>query len=122
MPSRSETCLSDFKSAADAVRAVLLAVLPPGVPPSFLDITAAWYEGKGRRRKAVALVVMFDGMPATVELSVGGKMGGYTVWSHRWTDMPGGACSWEGDRWVRCDEDGNILPAQGSLDLAGRVA
>jgi hypothetical protein len=112
MPPISETRLSDFGSAADAVRHVLLAVLPPGVPPSFREITAARFVGTGRARKAVADLVMYDGRPATAEVDVGGRLGDSTVWRHRWTDMPGGACSWEGDRWVRCDAKGNVLPDQ----------
>ncbi|WP_286963816.1 hypothetical protein [Methylobacterium sp.] len=117
MPNRPETCLSDFKSAADAARGVLLACLPPGVPPSFREITSARFVGSGRNRKAVAHLVMYDGRPATAEVFVAGKHESFAMWGHRWTEMQGGACSWEGDRWVRCDEDGNILPDQGSLDL-----
>lgn len=118
MASRSETCLSDFRSASDAVRWVLLAVLPPGVPPSFSEVASAHFAGSGRTRRAVARLVMFDGQPATAEVFVGGRFGDCTCWGHRWTDMPGGACSWEGDRWVRCDEDGNVLPAQMEMPLS----
>ena len=117
MPSRPEARLSDFRSATDAVRLVLLAALPPSVPPSFREIISAHFAGAGRERRAVSRLVMFDGGPATVEVFMGGKMGIHPVWGHRWTEMPGGACSWEGDRWVRCDDDGNLLPDQAAFQF-----
>ncbi len=65
---------------------------------------------------------MFDGQPATVEVFRVGTQ----LWGHRWTDMPGGACSWEDGRWIRCDEDGNLLPDQAAFRFdpapAGRAA
>jgi hypothetical protein len=122
MPSRPEARLSEFRSAADAVRLVLLAVLPPGVPPSFREITSAHFAGSGRERRAVGRLLMWDGQPATAEVFMGGTMGSYPVWGHRWTEMPGGACSWEGDRWVRCDEDGNVLPEQAAFRFEPRAA
>lgn len=96
-----------MSETADAIiRNHLTACLPPGVPPSFRTIGFARFEGRGRQRKAIGRLEMFDGQFATVEVFQAGD----ALWGHRWPDMPGGACSWEGDRWVRCDEDGNVLP------------
>lgn len=92
------------------IRIHLSGCLPPGAPLSFRRIVTAEFVGTGRKRKAVGCLEMFDGQPATVEVFRAGKIQG-----HRWTDMPGGACSLEAGGWVRCDEHGNILPAQADL-------
>lgn len=112
MASRSEACLSDFRSAAEAVRLVLMAALPPGSPPSFREIAAARFTGSGRGRVAVADLVMFDGLPATAEVFAGGKMLGHTVWGHRWTKMAGGPCVLEDGRWQRVVPDLPLIPAE----------
>ena len=105
------------ETAEAIIRAHLMGCLPPGVPASFQAITAARFEGSGRRRKAIGQVQMFDGQPATVEVFQASDV----IWGHRWTEMPGGACSWEGGRWRRCDESGNLLPDQRSFDLQPAV-
>lgn len=90
-------------SAAKVVETALLAVLPEGVPPSFRRIMWARFEGSGRKRYAVAGLMMFDGLGATVE-----------VWDktpttrHRFTDMPGGACYWTGKCWARDTESAAV--------------
>lgn len=81
------------------IDAALRAVLPDGVPPSYRLIEGACWDGYGRHRKAVGRLQMFDGLPATVEVREAGP-----CTSHRFTDMPGGACSYEGGQWVRVTE------------------
>ena len=82
--------------AADYVSAALLACLPDGVPPSFSAVVTAGWEGRAPYRIATASLIMFDGQPATVQVR---QVGPCT--SHRFTDLPGGACSFEDGRWVR---------------------
>lgn len=82
--------------AATYVRASLLDCLPEGVPPSFSEIVSARWEGRAPRRIAVASLTMFDGQPGTVEVR---QVGPCT--SHRFTELPGGDCSFEGGQWVR---------------------
>lgn len=83
-------------SAADFVRTALEAVLPDGVPPSWVSIDKAHYVGFGRNAAAFAEVTMFDGLSAKVEVRPWGSSH-----SHRWTDMPGGDASFEDGRWIR---------------------
>lgn len=90
--------------ARDFVFETLIDVLPPGVPPSFREISSASFIGSGRSRRARAALVMFDGQPATVECWQAGMCR-----AHTFTYMPGGAVSWEDCAWVRCDDAGNIL-------------
>ena len=92
--------------AAAYVRAALLDCLPDGVPPSFSEIVSARWEGRAPRRIAVASLTMFDGHPGVVEVR---QVGPCT--SHRFTDLPGGDCSYEGGRWVRVD---NLQAEQGA--------
>lgn len=91
--------------AAEFVRSTLLDALPEGVPPSFRTIRSARYEGHGHRRRAIGLLTMFDGNPATVECWQSGPCR-----AHRFIELTGGSVSWEGDRWVRCAETGDIMP------------
>ena len=84
-------------TASDIVRETLLACLPPDVPSSFAEIVSARFEGK---RKIIASLVMFDGMPAEVHLHQW-RYG----WSHGYDYLPGGNISWEGGEWVRYPED-----------------
>jgi|GEM_PF-5523843 len=84
--------------AAAYVRAALLDSLPAGVPASFSEIVSARWEGRASRRVATASLIMFDGQPGMVEVR---QVGPCT--SHRFTDLPGGDCSYEGGRWVRVD-------------------
>ncbi|WP_454021146.1 hypothetical protein [Azospirillum sp. Marseille-Q6669] len=82
------------------ITAVLRAVLPPGVPPSFRRVLCARFDGAGQRRIVVADLEMADGLTATVEAwryAPGG-------WAHRWLAMAGGPMSWNGRRWVRDDQ------------------
>lgn len=85
--------------AAAYVRAALLDCLPDGVPASFSEILSARWEGRASRRVAIASLIMFDGRPGTVEVR---QVGPCT--SHRFTDLPGGDCSFEDGRWVRVDD------------------
>lgn len=87
-------------SAADTVNEALRGCLPPGAPTSFASITSVETFGKGRNQSIVANLVMFDGLKAQVELSKW-SMG----WSHRYTYMEGGPCSFDGEKWCREDVD-----------------
>ncbi|WP_342152391.1 hypothetical protein [Methylorubrum sp. SB2] len=91
--------------ASEAVRTVLLACLPPGVPPSFQEIVSARYVGSGRQRRARAELRMFDGLPAIVEVFIGGVALGVPMPGHQWMEMEGGPCAFEGGRWQRFPED-----------------
>lgn len=81
-------------TAESAVRSHLLAVLPPGIPPSFARIEAAEFQGRGRSRTAVAKLTMCDGLAATVEVF----SWGHGCAGHRWL-------AWEGAplfaEWLR---------------------
>jgi hypothetical protein len=82
------------------VSRVLGEVLPPDVPPSHRRIVSAISSGSGRREVITAELEMIDGQPATVELrpwSLG--------WSHRFTNMPGGALSYEDGVWIRVADE-----------------
>ncbi len=89
-----------MKRAAEFVMDAMRDCLPDDVPLSFSLKSARW-SGTGTRRRAVALVEMFDGLPASLE-----------VWSwlsgdgcaHRWTEMPGGDATYEDGQWVRVSE------------------
>lgn len=82
---------------ADAyVRTALLDCLPDGVPASFSEIVSVRWEGRASRRVAIASLIMFDGRPGAVEVR---QVGPCT--SHRFTELPGGDCSYEGGRWIR---------------------
>lgn len=83
-------------TASEYVRAALLDCLPEGVAPSFAEIASARWEGRTPRRIAVAELIMFDGRPGTVGVR---QVGPCT--SHRFTDLPGGDCSFDDGRWVR---------------------
>jgi len=81
------------------ITAVLRAVLPPRVPPSFRRVLCARFDGAGWQRTVVADLEMVDGLPATVEAwryVPGG-------WAHRWLAMAGGPIFWNGQRWHRED-------------------
>lgn len=78
----------------------LQGVLAPGTPPSWRTIDGARWVGTGKHRRAHADLTMFDGKPATVEAW---ERGG--IRTHRWTEMPGGDCSFEGGRWIRIDRE-----------------
>lgn len=82
--------------AETVVRDTLIAVLPPGVPPSFAEITGARFDSKN---SITAELKMLDGLDATVSLTRW-ALG----WSHRFTQMTGGPLSFESGAWVRTDE------------------
>ena len=84
-------------SAREIVQETLLNVLPPGVPPSFVSITSARFDGRNR---IDARLIMVDGLPAAVNLTRW-ALG----WSHRFTEMPGGALSFENGEWVRVADE-----------------
>lgn len=86
-----------MKRAKDFVDAHLRGCLPPGVPPSYRSIVSAEFVGRGRERRAVAGLVMFDGLPAQVSVRAWGIPG------HRFVDLPGGDVSFEDGRWIRID-------------------
>lgn len=91
--------------ASEAVKHVLLSCLAPGVPPSFQEIVSARYLGTGRKRRARAVLRMFDGLTATVEVFIGGVALGVPMLGHQWIEMAGGPCAFEGGRWQRFPED-----------------
>lgn len=102
-------------NAALAVTEALLGVLPPGVPPSFIEITRAAFEGSGRNRKVVADLVMVDGLPATVEVWNAGP-----CTAHRWTNFPGGNLYWNARAWVR-ETDLTLNGQEGSTPADGAL-
>lgn len=97
------------------VRETLLAVLPPGVPPSFTAITSVESTGKGPKIVILATLTMFDGESATVRL----KPLAFG-WSHQWMSLPGGAICCESGQWVRYPDDEE--PAGETLDLFAQAA
>ncbi|MFI5409093.1 hypothetical protein [Kaistia sp. UC242_56] len=84
------------RMAQATVREVLLACLPPGVPPSFKSIDHASFVGRGRSRTITGNLTMFDGEPAVVDLTPWAF-----GWSHRFTSLPGGDVSFEEGQWTR---------------------
>jgi len=80
-------------SAATLVAKTLAAALPPGVPPSHRKILAARFLDPAR---VTATLEMFDGLPATLELS---RLA--YGWSIRYRLLPGGAIVWTGTAWKR---------------------
>jgi len=100
--------------------------LPPGVPTSYIAIESAYWDGRGRSRKAVGHLRMFDGQPATVEVFQAGVCIG-----HRYTDMPGGNAYYEGGAWLRdatpsqagisADLPAEMNPNEARQALKGRV-
>lgn len=91
-------------TAFDEVKAHLLDVLPPGVPPSYKDILSAEYVGSGRKRTAVAELVMFDGERAVVEVFWWGSFDSVKCYGHRWLVWNGPAAYFEGGEWKRDTE------------------
>lgn len=83
--------------AAEFVDTRLRACLPLGIPASYISITSASYVGRGKERRALADLIMFDGLPARVSVNTTGLM------PHRFTELPGGDVSFEGGRWIRID-------------------
>lgn len=92
---QDETMTTNVRVVAYIDRA-LRDCLPPGIPPSYTAIECARWDGRGRARKAVGQLRMFDGQPATVEVFEAGVCTG-----HRYTEMPGGNAYYEGGRWLR---------------------
>lgn len=87
-------------AVAKIVHEVLAGVLPPGVPPPFVEVVSATMTGQRRERRIRCDLRMIDGLPAVVVLTRW-ALG----WSIRYHDMPGGALSWERGRWLRVNED-----------------
>lgn len=83
-------------NAAEHIDQALRDCLPPGVPTSYSAIESAYWDGRGRARKAVGRLRMFDGQPATVEVFQAGVCTG-----HRYTEMPGGNAYYDGKAWLR---------------------
>lgn len=96
---------------------VLAACLPPGVPSNVAEVRSVSCEGRGRARVIRGELTMLDGVAATVELRPWAH-----GWSHRFVDMPGGALSWEGGRWVRVpDADPDLFAADGAPSETGEA-
>ncbi|HYC66627.1 hypothetical protein [Brevundimonas sp.] len=93
-------------TAGAYIDAALRDVLPEGVPAFFTAVESAHWRGRGRGRIAVGRLRMFDGQPATVEVWSSGFCTG-----HRFTEMAGGAASYEGARWVRVADIEKAPPA-----------
>lgn len=80
--------------ASEIVTQVMRACLPDNAPLSFKEVVSASFQGKDR---IAASVVMFDDQPASLSLSRWAF-----GWSHRWSDLPGGACFLDADNsWKR---------------------
>ena len=90
-------------AVAKIVHEVLIGVLPPGVPPPFVEVVSAAMKGKRRERSIHVELRMIDGLPAAVVLTRW-ALG----WSFRYHDMPGGALSWEAGQWLRRPEDSTL--------------
>ncbi len=102
------------ESATGIVRDHLASVLPPGTPPKYREIVSARFFGTGRSRQAIADLVLFDGLPATVRV-FGWRRG---MAGHCFIDLPGGDCSFEDGRWIRIDRATlEPIPSQLRLDL-----
>lgn len=92
------------EGACAFVELVLLASLPPNVPPSFTEVTTGHFIGLGRKRFAVANVIMFDGLPASVKCWRYDNDEGLHGWAHQWLELTGGNISWNGTKWERVQE------------------
>lgn len=96
--------------AAQFINTRLRACLPHGVPPSYTKIVQAVFVGRGKERRALADLIMFDGLPAKVMIRTTGLK------PHKFIEMPGGDVSFENGRWIRVDPDTlEPLPAQLSI-------
>lgn len=104
----------------------LRGCLPPGVPPSYRQITRArWAEDRRKRRVIEADLVMFDGAFASVRVTEHRMLFGEVVRSHRFVMET--AVFWEDGAWHR-DDPGEFAwdtirsghPAQ--LEMFGAVA
>jgi hypothetical protein len=87
--------------ARAVVESYLASLLPPGTPPQHRSVAGVCYVGSGRNRVIQAELVMFDGLPGTIEIF---------QWKHglghRWKAMPGGkAHFFEDGCWRRESED-----------------
>jgi len=91
-------------SALIVVERHLASCLPHDVPPVHRAVQSAKQVRRGSDTAIYrADLVMFDGLPATVEVSVAGDESVRSE-SHRWTVMEGGAASFEDGRWQRIRE------------------
>jgi len=88
--------------AEEAIRRVLLDVLPSDATPSFLRVVKARFVGVGRDSRIIAELEMFDGLAAEVEAWKWRPDG----WAHRWLRLDGGDLSWEDGRWWRITPEG----------------
>lgn len=86
--------------ALDVVRETLTASLPPGSPLMFKEIVSVSATGKGKARKIIAGMVMFDDLTGVVKLEPF-QWG----WSIQWISLEGGAISLENGQWLRVKED-----------------
>lgn len=92
------------RTAANVVSEHLLGVLPTGVPPGFTSIDSAEFRGAGRKRTAVAVLTMIDGLKSTVEVFGWGA----GCAGHRWLAWEGDDLSFEDGRWQRVRDDVEI--------------
>jgi hypothetical protein len=88
-------------TALSVVEGHLASCLPEGVPPVHRQVVSAErLHHRADKSTYRAELRMFDGLPATVEVSVAGE-DSIRSESHRWLSMEGGAASFENERWQR---------------------
>jgi hypothetical protein len=104
-PAQAELRLSPPKRLRpdDLVRRHFASCSPEGVPASYREITHSEYRGAGKRRTAVASLVMVDGLQATVEVFGWGD----GCVGHRWLEWEGADLAFEDGRWQRVDLSGD---------------
>lgn len=93
------TATATRTSAATLIADHMASCLPPGTPACYHSMANARFAGSGRKRVATAVLEMFDGQFATVEVFQW-ELG----FGHRWTVMAGGDTFYEDGRWQRQSE------------------
>jgi hypothetical protein len=83
--------------ASEFVTSGLVACIPRGCLPPFRCVRSATYFKKGRERRAVAEVEMFDGATGIAEVWRWRESG----WAFQWNRLDGGAFSLEDGEWKR---------------------
>lgn len=90
-------CKTSKLDAATLVATHLASCVPAGTPPAFRTVINARFEGVGRKMVAIAVLEMFDGLTATIEVFKWAT----NALGHRWTAMEGGAAFYEDGKWQR---------------------
>lgn len=99
-------------NAADFVTSGLIACIPRGCPPPFRAVRSAEYSKKGRERRAVAELEMFDGQTGIAEVWRWGRESG---WAFQWNRLDGGAFSLKDGEWKRVPQLDQVrTPTEGS--------